>query len=83
MLDYILHAGSENVVIYFRDNIYIVKYVFFCCYMVSGAGMSGGFGLRRQFSDIGEGGKRDGTLVAEGRTWSCRAVLGYMRTGDG
>ena len=26
VLDYILHAGSENVVIYFRDNIYIVKY---------------------------------------------------------
>ena len=25
MLDYLLHAGSENVVIYFRDNMYIVK----------------------------------------------------------
>lgn len=25
MLDYLLHAGSENVVIYFRDNIYIIK----------------------------------------------------------
>ncbi|RSH88772.1 hypothetical protein EHS25_003000 [Saitozyma podzolica] len=25
LLDYCLHAGSENVVIYFRDNIYIVK----------------------------------------------------------
>ncbi len=25
LLDYLLHAGSENVVIYFRDNIYIVK----------------------------------------------------------
>ena len=25
MLDYLLHAGSENVVVYFRDNIYIVK----------------------------------------------------------
>jgi epsin len=24
-LDYLLHAGSENVVIYFRDNIYIIK----------------------------------------------------------
>jgi epsin len=24
-LDYCLHAGSENVVIYFRDNIYIIK----------------------------------------------------------
>ena len=27
MLDYCLHAGSENVVIYFKDNIYIVKWV--------------------------------------------------------
>lgn len=25
MLDYCLHAGSENVVIYFRDNVYIIK----------------------------------------------------------
>lgn len=25
VLDYCLHAGSENVVIYFRDNVYIVK----------------------------------------------------------
>ena len=25
MLDYLLHAGSENVVIYFRDNVYIIK----------------------------------------------------------
>lgn len=25
MLDYCLHQGSENVVIYFRDNIYIIK----------------------------------------------------------
>ncbi|KZT03033.1 ENTH-domain-containing protein [Laetiporus sulphureus 93-53] len=25
VLDYLLHAGSENVVIYFKDNIYIVK----------------------------------------------------------
>jgi epsin len=24
-LDYCLHAGSENVVIYFRDNVYLVK----------------------------------------------------------
>lgn len=27
LLDYCLHAGSENVVIYFKDNIYIVKWV--------------------------------------------------------
>ena len=25
VLDYLLHAGSENVVVYFRDNIYIIK----------------------------------------------------------
>ena len=25
LLDYCLHAGSENVVIYFRDNIYVIK----------------------------------------------------------
>ena len=27
VLDYCLHAGSENVVIYFKDNIYVVKCV--------------------------------------------------------
>ncbi|CED82952.1 Equilibrative nucleoside transporter protein [Phaffia rhodozyma] len=25
VLDYILHSGSENVVIYFKDNLYIIK----------------------------------------------------------
>lgn len=25
MLDYLLHAGSENVVLYFRDNLYVIK----------------------------------------------------------
>ncbi|KAH9946378.1 ENTH-domain-containing protein [Epithele typhae] len=25
VLDYLLHAGSENVVVYFKDNIYIIK----------------------------------------------------------
>jgi len=25
VLDYLLHTGSENVVLYFRDNIYIIK----------------------------------------------------------
>ena len=25
VLDYCLHAGSENVVIYFKDNLYIIK----------------------------------------------------------
>lgn len=25
VLDYLLHAGSENVVLYFKDNIYVVK----------------------------------------------------------
>lgn len=25
MLDYLLHAGSENVVLYFKDNLYVIK----------------------------------------------------------
>ena len=25
LLDYCLHAGSENVVIYFRDNLYVIR----------------------------------------------------------
>ncbi|EGG01069.1 uncharacterized protein MELLADRAFT_53696 [Melampsora larici-populina 98AG31] len=25
LLDYLLHAGSENVVLYFRENVYIIK----------------------------------------------------------
>ncbi|KAF8161713.1 hypothetical protein K438DRAFT_1619019, partial [Mycena galopus ATCC 62051] len=25
LLDYLLHHGSENVIIYFRDNLYVIK----------------------------------------------------------
>lgn len=25
VLDYLLHAGSENVVLYFKDNLYVIK----------------------------------------------------------
>ena len=25
MLDYLLHNGSENVIIYFKDNLYVIK----------------------------------------------------------
>lgn len=81
MLDYILHAGSENVVIYFRDNIYIVKYVFICCCMVYGEGLSMRFGLQEQLSDKGQGGKVGGTPAANGVTWSCLATPGL--TGNG
>jgi epsin len=51
VLDYILHAGSENVVIYFRDNIYIVKTLKEFVY-VSEDGKDVGANVRQKAKDI-------------------------------
>ncbi|ORX38485.1 hypothetical protein BD324DRAFT_577472 [Kockovaella imperatae] len=51
LLDYCLHAGSENVVIYFKDNIYIVKTLKEFVY-VDEAGKDVGANVRQKAKDI-------------------------------
>lgn len=51
VLDYLLHAGSENVVIYFRDNIYVVKTLREFQY-VDESGKDQGSNVRQKAKDI-------------------------------
>lgn len=51
VLDYLLHAGSENVVIYFRDNMYVVKTLREFQY-VDEAGKDQGGNVRQKAKDI-------------------------------
>lgn len=51
VLDYILHAGSENVVIYFKDNLYIVKTLKEFVY-VDDQGKDVGHNVRQKAKDI-------------------------------
>jgi len=51
LLDYLLHAGSENVVIYFRDNIYIIKILKEFQY-VDDFGKDQGANVRQKAKDI-------------------------------
>ncbi|ORY35534.1 hypothetical protein BCR39DRAFT_510486 [Naematelia encephala] len=51
LLDYCLHAGSENVVIYFKDNIYIVKTLKEFVY-VDESGKDVGANVRQKAKDI-------------------------------
>ncbi|WVQ82303.1 hypothetical protein IAT38_004431 [Cryptococcus sp. DSM 104549] len=51
LLDYCLHAGSENVVIYFKDNIYVVKTLKEFVY-VDEAGKDVGANVRQKAKDI-------------------------------
>ncbi|WWC90679.1 uncharacterized protein L201_005615 [Kwoniella dendrophila CBS 6074] len=51
LLDYCLHAGSENVVIYFKDNIYIVKTLKEFVY-VDETGKDVGANVRQKAKDI-------------------------------
>ncbi|WWD19095.1 hypothetical protein CI109_103553 [Kwoniella shandongensis] len=51
LLDYCLHAGSENVVIYFKDNIYIVKTLKEFVH-VDDAGKDVGANVRQKAKDI-------------------------------
>ncbi|CAO1621391.1 unnamed protein product [Parajaminaea phylloscopi] len=51
LLDYLLHAGSENVVIYFRDNMYVVKTLREFQY-VDEAGKDQGANVRQKAKDI-------------------------------
>ncbi|PWN18304.1 ENTH-domain-containing protein [Microstroma glucosiphilum] len=51
VLDYLLHAGSENVVIYFRDNMYVVKTLREFQYIDEG-GKDQGANVRQKAKDI-------------------------------
>ncbi|WWD02611.1 hypothetical protein V865_000651 [Kwoniella europaea PYCC6329] len=51
LLDYCLHAGSENVVIYFKDNIYVVKTLKEFVY-VDDTGKDVGANVRQKAKDI-------------------------------
>jgi epsin len=51
VLDYCLHAGSENVVIYFRDNIYVIKTLKEFQY-VDEVGKDQGANVRQKAKDI-------------------------------
>lgn len=51
LLDYLLHAGSENVVIYFRDNIYVVKTLREFQY-IDESGKDQGANVRQKAKDI-------------------------------
>lgn len=51
LLDYCLHAGSENVVIYFKDNLYIVKTLKEFVY-VDDQGKDVGHNVRQKAKDI-------------------------------
>lgn len=50
-MDYCLHAGSENVVIYFKDNLYIVKTLKEFVY-VDDQGKDVGHNVRQKAKDI-------------------------------
>ncbi|CAO1635823.1 unnamed protein product [Sympodiomycopsis kandeliae] len=51
LLDYLLHAGSENVVIYFRDNMYVVKTLREFQY-IDESGKDQGANVRQKAKDI-------------------------------
>lgn len=72
LLDYILHAGSENVVMYFRDNIYVVKTLKEFVY-VDEEGKDVGANVRHKAKDI------TNLLQDEDRLRNERRSRGVMR----
>ncbi|PWN87912.1 ENTH-domain-containing protein [Acaromyces ingoldii] len=72
LLDYLLHAGSENVVIYFRDNIYIVKTLKEFQY-VDDYGKDQGANVRQKAKDI------TNLLQDEARLREARRSRAHMR----
>ncbi|GAA5857117.1 hypothetical protein JCM8547_007969 [Rhodosporidiobolus lusitaniae] len=72
VLDYILHAGSENVVQYFRENLYIVKTLKEFQY-IDETGKDQGANVRQKAKDISN------LLLDEKRMKSQRATRKDMR----
>lgn len=67
MLDYLLHAGSENVVIYFRDNLYVIKTLKEFQY-VDEEGKDQGANVRQKAKDITNLLQDEGRLRQERRS---------------
>jgi len=72
VLDYILHAGSENVVLYFRENLYIVKTLKEFVY-VDEDGKDQGQNVRQKAKDI------TSLLMDEARLKEARRTRANMR----
>ncbi|KAG2148897.1 hypothetical protein DEU56DRAFT_909202 [Suillus clintonianus] len=70
VLDYLLHAGSENVVLYFRDNhLYIIKTLKEFQY-VDEDGKDCGANIRQKAKDISNLLSDPARLQEERRTWA-------------
>lgn len=72
VLDYCLHQGSENVVIYFRDNVYIIKTLKEFQY-IDEEGKDQGANVRQKAKDI------TSLLMDEGRLRQERRARASMR----
>ncbi|EJD48874.1 ENTH-domain-containing protein [Auricularia subglabra TFB-10046 SS5] len=82
VLDYLLHAGSENVVIYFRDNLYIIKTLKEFQF-VDEYGKDEGANVRQKAKDITNLLQDEGRLREERRTRaSMRDRLSRGRPGN-
>lgn len=66
-MDYLLHAGSENVVIYFRDNLYVIKTLKEFQY-VDEEGKDQGANVRQKAKDITNLLQDEGRLRQERRS---------------
>jgi hypothetical protein len=72
VLDYCLHQGSENVVIYFRDNLYVIKTLKEFQY-IDEDGKDQGANVRQKAKDI------TNLLTDEGRLREERRTRAHMR----
>ncbi|KAF8337376.1 uncharacterized protein EI90DRAFT_3118818 [Cantharellus anzutake] len=72
VLDYTLHAGSENVVLYFKDNIYIIKTLKEFQY-IDEEGKDQGANVRQKAKDI------TNLLMDDGRLRQERKSRAHMR----
>ncbi|KAG0140275.1 hypothetical protein CROQUDRAFT_665409 [Cronartium quercuum f. sp. fusiforme G11] len=72
LLDYLLHAGSENVVLYFRENVYIIKTLKEFQY-IDEYGKDQGANVRQKAKDISN------LLMDEGRLQDERRSRAHMR----
>ena len=72
MLDYCLHQGSENVVIYFRDNLYVIKTLKEFQY-IDEEGKDQGANVRQKAKDI------TNLLMDESRLREERRTRAHMR----
>ncbi|KAG8951493.1 hypothetical protein FRC04_006025 [Tulasnella sp. 424] len=74
VLDYLLHAGSENVVLYFQDNLYTIKALREFQY-IDEHGKDQGSNVRQKAKDIAK------LLMDESRLRKERRFRAHMRNG--